>query len=51
MRRLTIVLGMILLAMAATLPAHATGCFEPCPEGEVHSDELDMCVAAEAPST
>lgn len=41
----------ILLAMAALSPAHSYGCFEPCPQGEVHSDELDMCVAAETPST
>ena len=40
-----------LVALAAVSPAHAYGCFEPCPQGEVHSDELDMCVPVEAPST
>ncbi len=39
------------VSIAAAQPALAYGCFEPCPKGEVHSDELDMCVAVEAPST
>lgn len=41
----------ILLAMVALSPAHSYGCFEPYPQGEVHSDALDVCVAAETPST
>lgn len=50
MRLPTLVLA-ALLALAAVSPVQAYGCFEPCPDGEVHSDQLDMCVAAEVPST
>ena len=49
--RLYALLLAVLLAISAASPVYAYGCFEPCPEGEVHSDELDMCVPKEAPST
>ncbi len=50
MRWLVFVLAGV-LAFGSVSPALAYGCFEPCPKGEVHSDELDMCVPAEVPST
>lgn len=50
MRLAAILLAALLVASHVT-PASAYGCFEPCPQGEVHSDKLDMCVTAEVPST
>ncbi|MGI9421847.1 MAG: hypothetical protein ACR2PA_01485 [Hyphomicrobiaceae bacterium] len=34
----------IALAFSVASQALATGCFEPCPDGEVYSDEAEMCV-------
>ena len=33
--------------LLATSQAFAVGCLEPCPKGEVYSEEAEMCVVSE----
>ena len=42
MKLLTAVI--LALFMAVASQALAAGCFEPCPDGEVYSEDAEMCV-------
>ena len=41
----------ILLALSIASQAYATGCFEPCPDGEIYSEDAEMCVDRNEAST
>ena len=41
----------IIMALSVAGQASATGCFEPCPDGEVYSDDAEMCVDRNEAST
>ena len=41
----------VLLQAAAVVPAFACGCELICPEGEVYSDDAEMCVPVSNPTS